>query len=43
MNWTGIMIPTTLWEKIKKEVKEQGLWGSPSEYVRDAVKAKLNI
>lgn len=41
--WHPVSIPKTLWEKIKKEVETKGFWASPSEFVRDAVKAKLNI
>lgn len=42
-DWTNITFPKKLLDIVKKEVDTKGLWTSPSEYIRDAVKAKLNI
>lgn len=42
-NWQMVAIPRSLWNKIKEEVDEKRFWSSPSEYVRDAIKQKLNI
>lgn len=41
--YTSVVLPKPLMEKVNEKVRREKLWLSEAEFVRDAVKAKLNI
>ena len=43
VEWSSVRIPAELKEQVKDLIKRIPFWASPDEFVRDAVREKVNI
>ena len=43
MEWSSVRIPAELKQQIQDLIKRIPFWTSPDEFVRDAVREKINV